>query len=164
MSVNSTSPADLFGGEWEEINNTFLVAQGTSYTAGTSGGSITSGEPSNNTSGSTAITVAQMPAHNHGSKSLTGTWRFRDTASGSHDLILSSWGSASHSHATAWSGTHDKQAVSAASNYYYNDASFNVTHTHNTAGSGEGHTHTLSSHTHEVTPPYLAVYMWKRVA
>lgn len=49
----------------------------------------------------------------------------------------------------------------------------NGAHTHTSQGSGQGHTHTLSSHTHSLQshthttttmPPYLAVYMWKRVA
>ena len=38
MSVNSTSPATLFGGTWERIEDTFLLAAGQEYTAGNSGG------------------------------------------------------------------------------------------------------------------------------
>lgn len=38
MSVNSTSPASLFGGTWEQIKDKFLLASGSSYTAGASGG------------------------------------------------------------------------------------------------------------------------------
>lgn len=39
ISVNSTSPASLFGGTWEQIQNRFLLAAGSSYTAGSTGGS-----------------------------------------------------------------------------------------------------------------------------
>ena len=39
MSVNSTSPATLFGGTWEQIEDTFLLASGTTYTNGDTGGS-----------------------------------------------------------------------------------------------------------------------------
>lgn len=39
MSVNSTSPATLFGGTWEQIQDTFLLASGTTYTNGDTGGS-----------------------------------------------------------------------------------------------------------------------------
>ena len=38
MSVNSTSPANLFGGTWERISETFLFAASISYPAGSTGG------------------------------------------------------------------------------------------------------------------------------
>lgn len=41
MSVNSTSPSILFGGTWEQLQDTFLLAAGTTYTAGDTGGSAT---------------------------------------------------------------------------------------------------------------------------
>lgn len=39
MSTVSTSPASLFGGEWAQISDTFLVGAGTTYLAGSTGGS-----------------------------------------------------------------------------------------------------------------------------
>ena len=41
LSVNSTNPATLFGGTWERISDTFLIAAGTTYAAGTTGGEAT---------------------------------------------------------------------------------------------------------------------------
>lgn len=41
MSVNSTSPANLFGGTWERISETFLFAASSSYPAGGTGGEFT---------------------------------------------------------------------------------------------------------------------------
>ena len=38
MSVSSTSPANLFGGTWERISETFLFAASSSYPAGSTGG------------------------------------------------------------------------------------------------------------------------------
>lgn len=38
MSVNSTSPANLFGGTWERISETFLFAASSGYPAGSTGG------------------------------------------------------------------------------------------------------------------------------
>ena len=38
MSVNSTSPANLFGGTWQQIEDTFLLSAGSTYTAGATGG------------------------------------------------------------------------------------------------------------------------------
>lgn len=48
MSVNSTNPGTLFGGTWEQIEDTFLLAAGTTYSAGSTGGeaahTLTGGE------------------------------------------------------------------------------------------------------------------------
>lgn len=41
MSVNSTNPSELFGGEWKRIQDRFLLASGTTYTNGSTGGSAT---------------------------------------------------------------------------------------------------------------------------
>lgn len=38
MSTVSTSPASLFGGTWEQIKDTFILAAGDTYTAGDTGG------------------------------------------------------------------------------------------------------------------------------
>lgn len=54
MSVNSTSPAALFGGTWERIQDRFLLAAGTDYAAGATGGEATH-----------ALTESEMPAHTH---------------------------------------------------------------------------------------------------
>ena len=39
LSVNSTSPASLFGGEWERLKDRFLLGAGDTYAAGNTGGS-----------------------------------------------------------------------------------------------------------------------------
>ena len=54
MSVNSTSPATLFGGTWEKIEDTFLLASGTNYATGTTGGEATH-----------TLTTEEMPSHTH---------------------------------------------------------------------------------------------------
>lgn len=41
MSVNSTSPSTLFGGTWQKIEDKFLLASGTNYTTGDTGGEAT---------------------------------------------------------------------------------------------------------------------------
>lgn len=41
QSVNSTSPATLFGGSWEQIKDVFLLASGDTYSAGATGGEAT---------------------------------------------------------------------------------------------------------------------------
>lgn len=54
MSVNSVSPATLFGGTWSRISDRFLLAAGSSYSAGSTGGEA-----------SHALTTAELPAHTH---------------------------------------------------------------------------------------------------
>lgn len=41
MSVNSTSPASLFGGTWVQLKDRFLLGAGDSYSNGTTGGEAT---------------------------------------------------------------------------------------------------------------------------
>ena len=38
LSVNDTSPAELFGGTWEQLKDRFLLAAGDTYAAGSTGG------------------------------------------------------------------------------------------------------------------------------
>lgn len=54
MSVNSTSPATLFGGTWVELQGRFLLGRSSSYANGSTGGAPTE-----------SLSVAQMPAHKH---------------------------------------------------------------------------------------------------
>lgn len=54
MSVNSTSPATLFGGTWTQLQNRFLLGAGSSYTNGATGGAAT-----------VTLTTDQLPKHNH---------------------------------------------------------------------------------------------------
>lgn len=52
MSVNSVSPSTLFGGSWEKIEDTFLLASGSTFALGQTGGE------ENHT-----LTVGEMPEH-----------------------------------------------------------------------------------------------------
>lgn len=54
MSVNSTSPATLFGGTWVQIKDTFLLSAGDTYAAGATGGEAEH-----------SLTSAEMPTHDH---------------------------------------------------------------------------------------------------
>ena len=107
ISVNSTSPASLFGGTWEILNDVFLLAAGSYANAGTFGGEAEH-----------TLTVDEMPAHSHSVPNMSGY----DTG-------------------VEWVG----QSGTAAPQ------------TRNTAINGGGAAHNNM-------PPYLAVYMWKRVA
>ena len=54
ISTANISPATLFGGTWERIKDTFLLAAGDTYAAGTTGGEATH-----------TLTVEEMPEHYH---------------------------------------------------------------------------------------------------
>ena len=63
LSVNNTSPSILFGGEWEQIKDRFLLAAGSSYSAGDYGGAASHVH----TTQGHALTEYEMPAHSHAS-------------------------------------------------------------------------------------------------
>ena len=67
MSVNPTSPGILIGGTWERIQDKFLLAAGTTYSAGASGGAAT-----------VTLTEEQLP-------SVSGTFDIRHWGPG--DMI-----------------------------------------------------------------------------
>ncbi len=54
MSVSGTDPGTLFGGTWQRVQDTFLLAAGTTYAAGTTGGEAAH-----------TLTVDEMPGHTH---------------------------------------------------------------------------------------------------
>lgn len=54
QSTDTTSPADLFGGTWEQIKDVFLLAAGDSHAAGSTGGEETH-----------TLTKAEIPDHTH---------------------------------------------------------------------------------------------------
>ena len=159
MSVNSVSPATLFGGTWERIQDRFLLAAGSNYAAGGTGGSAD----------------ASLPAHTH---TVSGT----AASNGAHTHTVSgtaaSNGAHTHSMKEIWSdGSGSKSAYTMSSNR---------TQTTRSTASAGAHTHTVSgtaasngAHTHTVSgtaasqgvaaagknmPPYLSVYVWKRTA
>lgn len=144
MSISSTSPATLFGGTWERINGYYLYAG----TGGNTSGSNTSGGPSNNNTGSTAITIAQMPSHTHTQNAHN------------HAQHSDTWMNDANNRDTRISGTTGYYAGAGLATYY----TTSTTATNQNTGGGQGHTHSLNSHTHSVTPLRYEVYMWKRTA
>lgn len=54
QSTSNTSPASLFGGNWEKITNRFLVGAGGLYSVNSMGGEA-----------SHTLNISEMPQHNH---------------------------------------------------------------------------------------------------
>lgn len=136
MSVNSTSPADLFGGTWDAMPaGRVLLAQGksqwgTTYAAGSTGGEATH-----------TLTINEMPAHSHsGTTNSTG------------DHTHSSYGAQGGTRKVNWAGSNDNYDP----NYPTGSAG---THSHTVSIDNTG-----GGAAHNNMQPYLAVYMWKRTA
>ena len=150
LSTVNTSPATLFGGEWERISDKFLLAGDIKWQPGSTGG----------------YADAQLPTHKH---TATGT----SSSAGAHTHTINSSGAHTHSMSNIWSNGAGSQSA-------YMTTSKRVRTTRNTASAG-AHTHTMSSsgaHTHPINvtvadagdtatdknlPPYLSVYVWKRI-
>ena len=146
MSTTSTSPATLFGGTWEQIEDTFLLAAGQLHMAGESDGAETH---THATSGH-VLTVEEIPQHYH---TFVDYW---NTASGS----------GTKRHAPAVNG--DGGGISSADRNNRGRTTgviFSTSNLGERSGSniGQAHTHgdTVAASN---MPPYLAVYVWKRTA
>lgn len=155
MSVNNTNPGTLFGGTWTQIQDTFLLAAGTTYTAGATGGSAD----------------AIVPYHNHSvsqitdgaaSKTLTGTMTFRGYQR-SDGTNYASNTAASGVFSRASSGT--SNTTKGGSNVSGNAdtvVTATLTHAHNISAHNTNYEGT--SEVGANMPPYLVVYVWQRTA
>lgn len=135
LSTSSTSPSNFIGGTWEQIEDCFLLAAGSTYTAGDTGGSAKHKHTTEaSTTGGTAITVNQMPSHSH---------KIRLYANAGE--VAQGWNTVDN----------------------VNQKSTWTTAPVESTGGGQAHTHTqVAVDTDEKSniPPYLAVYVWKRIA
>lgn len=125
ISTISTSPHILFGfGTWQEINGQFLFAQNSAYPAGSVGGSDTH-----------ALTIDEMPSHNHSVTAISGT------------------------EATGFSCFAQANGYNVVSYYQTGTPHGNWYKLANLSTGNEGGSQDFS-----IMPSYLSVYMWKRTA
>lgn len=159
MSVNNVNPSTfLEGTTWEQIQDRFLLAAGSTYTAGGTGGSAT-----------TSLAETNLPSHHH-------SYTAPPANTGSHTLQVSEM--PAHIHAmryTVSSGGTAGQGWNYSNTRYATSGATESGALMKASGGGGGHTHPItgSSSTTGNTgsgtafsnmPPYLTVYMWKRTA
>jgi len=140
MSVNSTSPATLFGGTWTQLKDRFLLGAGTTYSNGATGGAATH-----------KLTVAEMPSHAHDTpffNNMTNNGEMKSDFIGVFGKGM-----------TASAAIKEMGASSTMEMWWINQT--------NTAEGNEWSYLTSSkggNTAHNNMPPYLVVYMWKRTA
>lgn len=149
------SPASLFGGSWTQMKDRFLVGAGNSYGREQTGGAST-----------IALTEANIPKHTHIIPALSGT----AASSGSHTHPISRNGQL-----FAWPGGSQTGIYTAKSFQGWNQGTVYAGDVSLTTSSSGSHTHSVSTNqsktwetggngAHENRPPYMAIYMWKRVS
>ena len=137
MSINNINPANLFGGEWEQIKDTFLLAAGNTYTAGSTGGETEH-----------TLTINEMPKHKHN----TGDVDTPGSESGYARGFVTALSLNSDS-------TYRTQVGTASSGVYTVVAKVSEDLSTSVSTNNVG-----ADVAHNNMPPYLTVYMWKRIA
>lgn len=129
ISVNSVNPSVLFGGTWEQIQDSFLLGAGSTYSAGSTGGEA------NHT-----LTQAEIPNYAIGNLATLVPINHGNWANGG--IVATNMGQTS----TTKSGLKENGNIMTSGTQY----SYMI----NSNGGGKPHNN---------MPPYLAVYIWKRV-
>ena len=142
-TTNGTSPASKFGGSWEKIQGKFLLGTSSSHSVNTSGGEETH-----------KLTVNEMPSHNHGSKSLTGSfWNlaYQD----SNWLGGAASGIVSKRKPTNLENVNAACIENTTERFEYDGFNIDATHTHSSNGGNAAHNN---------MPPFYSVHIWRRVS
>lgn len=136
-STDTTNPQTLLGfGTWEKIKDRFLLASGSTYSSGATGGSATH-----------ILTSTEMPSHKH-SVTVNSAGSHQHTLGVDHDVAYVSGGKCASVH---------KDGIDPS---YWQGATNNTgAHTHTTTVGNTG-----SGAAHNNMPPYLVVNIWRRVA
>ena len=133
MNVNNVDPSLIFGGTWERINDTFLLAAGEEYTAGDTGGSATH-----------TLTENELPEMHK-----TMVLRRFYSPNGANEYAVHI--------ATGSEGTTNEIIDANVSGPVVTSGTYNMNKTQRVSiniGGGQAHS---------IMPPYLVVYVWQRI-
>ena len=132
-------PANVWDGtEWEQIEDAFLLACGSNYAAGSTGGAANHtlsvdelpghthsyDKPNANTGGCT-LTVDQLPSHTHGSKRIVGG-----------ASVLAWTGSSCHGSVTQSGMNYNQASPGSGNRFGVKYITLDDTHTHDSVGGG----------------------------
>lgn len=135
MSINDTNPSKLFGGEWERIKDRFLLGSGDTYANGSTGGSADSVVVKHN---------HEQNPHQHAPNRTDGAFVTRDNTK-THGIGESRVASGTSFYVPD---------IASDDNWWGSTITANATATNKETGvDGTG----------KNMPPYMAVYMWKRL-
>lgn len=139
ISTSTANPSTIFGGTWEQIKDKFLLCSGSTYSNGSTGGSINHAH----TTGNHTLTTNQIPSHTH--TLVRQQWYSADSIATASTGSIFSWKS----------GTGEGGSTSYS---YRSSSNSDIGYT----GGGGAHNHGNTGSTSNI-PPYLAVVVWKRV-
>lgn len=159
ISSESTSPEVLFGGTWVRVQDRMILAAGSSYTAGNTGGSATK-----------TLSIANMPTHSHSCSSTGNHTHTRGSMNITGGSIINWYANADIS--GAFYNTSSPSAYiaeSTSSSYRQHDTFFDASRAWSGATSSNGlHQHTIGNNgsgtAFDIMPPYIVAYVWRRTA
>lgn len=159
ISSNATNPANLAGfagSTWVRVQNRMILAAGSSYTAGSTGGSATK-----------TLTLANMPKHSHTcgttgnhSHTINKAGKHYHGAMGENSGFGSLYGFYDSGNTHVGNGSSDRD-----NSIWRTSTDGEHTHTMNETGN---HKHTIgeagSGTAFNIMPPYIVAYVWRRTA
>lgn len=168
ISSVSTSPTVLFGGTWVRVQDRMILAAGSNYTAGNTGGSATKTLVVNNIpQHSHSCSTTGIHTHARGNMNITGSV----VASSSDDEMFTYADSFTNSGALSMTDRRTDKGGGGVgtTGVGYNGLSFNA------KDGWSGETASNGSHKHEIgntgkgtafdiMPPYIVAYVWQRTA